>query len=64
LQAELAALVRPFRPSKARDAEGWPSDADEAIVRFGSDWGVSNGTWIATFRGIADVLVDRGEASS
>jgi CubicO group peptidase (beta-lactamase class C family) len=35
-------------------------DADTVIVRFGSDWGASNGAWIATFRGIADDLVDRG----
>ena len=35
-------------------------DADTVIVRLGSDWGVSNGAWIATFRGIADDLVDRG----
>jgi CubicO group peptidase (beta-lactamase class C family) len=35
-------------------------DADTVIVRFGSDWGASNAAWIATFRGIADDLVDRG----
>jgi CubicO group peptidase (beta-lactamase class C family) len=34
-------------------------DADTVIVRLGSDWGVSNGTWGETFRGIADQLVDR-----
>ncbi len=34
-------------------------DADTVIVRFGADWGVSNGTWIETFRGIADQLADR-----
>jgi CubicO group peptidase (beta-lactamase class C family) len=34
-------------------------DADTVIVRFGSDWGVSNGTWLETFRGIADQLADR-----
>jgi CubicO group peptidase (beta-lactamase class C family) len=34
-------------------------DANTVIVRFGSDWGVSNGTWLETFRGIADQLADR-----
>jgi CubicO group peptidase (beta-lactamase class C family) len=34
-------------------------DADTVIVRLGSDWGVSNGTWIETFRAIADGLVVR-----
>jgi CubicO group peptidase (beta-lactamase class C family) len=34
-------------------------DADTVIVRFGSDWGVPNGTWIETFRGIADQLAER-----
>jgi CubicO group peptidase (beta-lactamase class C family) len=34
-------------------------DADTVIVRLGSDWGVSNGTWIETFRAIADSLVVR-----
>jgi CubicO group peptidase (beta-lactamase class C family) len=34
-------------------------DADTVIVRFGSDWGVSNGTWLETFREIADQLADR-----
>jgi CubicO group peptidase (beta-lactamase class C family) len=33
-------------------------DADTVIVRFGADWGVSNGTWIETFRGIADQLAE------
>jgi CubicO group peptidase (beta-lactamase class C family) len=35
-------------------------DADTVIVRLGSAWGASNGAWIATFRGIADDLADRG----
>jgi CubicO group peptidase (beta-lactamase class C family) len=33
-------------------------DAATVIVRFGSDWGVSNGTWLETFRGIADQLAE------
>jgi CubicO group peptidase (beta-lactamase class C family) len=31
-------------------------DADTVIVRFGSDWGVGNVIWLATFREIADKL--------
>jgi CubicO group peptidase (beta-lactamase class C family) len=31
-------------------------DAGAVIVRFGRDWGVANGTWLDTFRGIADQL--------
>ena len=34
-------------------------DADTVIVRLGSDWGVSNGAWVATFRRIADQLAER-----
>jgi CubicO group peptidase (beta-lactamase class C family) len=33
-------------------------DADTVIVRLGADWGVSNGTWIETFRRIADQLAE------
>ena len=31
-------------------------DADAVIVRFGSDWGVENTTWLATLRDVADQL--------
>ena len=31
-------------------------DADTVIVRNGSDWAIDNGTWLATFREIADQL--------
>ena len=31
-------------------------DADAVIVRNGSDWGVDNDEWLATFRAIADRL--------
>ena len=34
-------------------------DADAVVVRFGRDWGVSNITWLATFRDIADQLERR-----
>jgi CubicO group peptidase (beta-lactamase class C family) len=34
-------------------------DADTVIVRFGTDWGMSNETWVETFRGIADQLAER-----
>ncbi len=34
-------------------------DADAVVVRFGRDWGVTNSTWIATFREIADQLKRR-----
>ena len=31
-------------------------DADAVVVRFGRDWGVSNTTWLTTFRDLADQL--------
>jgi CubicO group peptidase (beta-lactamase class C family) len=34
-------------------------DADAVVVRFGSDWGVSNITWLSTFRDVADQLARR-----
>jgi CubicO group peptidase (beta-lactamase class C family) len=34
-------------------------DADAVIVRLGSDWGVENPTWLATFRDITDQLERR-----
>jgi CubicO group peptidase (beta-lactamase class C family) len=34
-------------------------DADAVVVRFGSDWGVGNVTWLATFRDVADQLERR-----
>jgi CubicO group peptidase (beta-lactamase class C family) len=33
-------------------------DADTVIVRVGRDWGVDNHSWLATFREVADRLVD------
>ena len=34
-------------------------DADAVVVRLGRDWGVGDVTWLATFRDIADQLVQR-----
>ena len=34
-------------------------DADAVVVRFGSDWGIGNTTWLATFRDLADQLERR-----
>jgi CubicO group peptidase (beta-lactamase class C family) len=34
-------------------------DADAVVIRFGSDWGVGNVTWLATFRDVADQFARR-----
>jgi CubicO group peptidase (beta-lactamase class C family) len=34
-------------------------DAGAVVVRFGSNWGVANTTWLATFRDVADQLARR-----